>query len=74
MTIAEEIVRCQCGVTYCVGADAYVVAPTNREPLRISGRAGRRLRLYPIHVHCAVRVAYPVNQHGWHVINVLYNY
>jgi len=54
--------------------NAYVVARTNREALRISAHARQRLRLFPIHVHCAVRVAYPVNQHGWHVINVLYNY
>ena len=54
--------------------NAYVVVQTNREALQITGRVGRRLLLFPIHVHCAVRVVYPVNQHGWHVINVLYNY
>ena len=55
-------------------SDAYVVARTNREALRIGGHAGQRPLLSPIHVHCAARVVYPVNQRAWHVINVLYKY
>ena len=55
-------------------SDAYVVARTNREVLRIGGHAGRRPLLCPIHVHCAARVVYPVNQRACHVINVLYKY